>query len=719
MMTGAWRVCGVLAACAALHALVGSALSAQSSPATAARLPGYTAAAATAQRRLESHLASGATAASARAHSWALTRTPHAAGTPAQQATAQYVLEHMARWGLDTSRADLEVYLPYLDSAVVEVVTPARRRLALDEPPIPGDSVSQVSIWPAMAGLGGAGDVTAPAVYVNYGLPDDYRVLDSLGISVQGKVAIARFGRSYRGIKVREAEKRGAVAVLLYSDPADDGYAVGDIYPDGPMRPPFAVQRGSVRPLSGADPGSPDWPSLPGARRLAPDSMNLARIPVVPIGYGNAELILRPLRGPGAPRGWQGGLPFRYHLGNDSVAVRVGVWLEPVDRRWKRVTNTFGTLRGSTWPNEVLIVGGHRDAWGPGAVDNVSGIASILEAARLMGDAARAGDRPRRTVVFATWDAEEWGIMGSSEWVEANAARLSDSAVAYLNLDVAAAGPDFSASGTASLHPLMRDLTRLVRQPDDSVSVYDAWRRRTRPAGNADVRQGDLGGGSDFAGFYNHLGIPSAGFGFGGPYGVYHSAYDSFDWMRQYGDTSFQAHAAAGSLAALFLARMANADLVPFDYAAFAGHLTAQVAALADTGRPARLSDAERKRLDQALGQLDASARRWNQARDAWLAGERRAPNAARTLQDANTSLRTVERALTRPEGLDGRAWFRNLVFASDRDNGYSTVALPSITEALTDNDQARVRAEVGDLAHRIIRASSHLDQATRALSER
>lgn len=692
---------------AALALACASGLSAQA-------MPGFTREGSAAQRDLEFHLARGAEPERTRAHSQVLTQRPHVAGTPEQQVTARYVLEQMAGHGLDTSRADLEVYIPYLDSSLVEIVGPTPRRLSLDEPALPSDSASQVAIWPAMAGLGGEGDATAPVVYVNYGLPGDYAVLDSLGVSVRGKVVIARFGRSYRGIKVREAERHGAVAILIYSDPADDGYAVGDIYPEGPMRPPFAVQRGSVRPLSGADPGSPDWPSLPGARRLPPEQMHLAGIPAIPIGYGNAEHILRPMRGRGAPPGWQGALPFRYHLGNDNVQVRVGVWLEPVGQRWKRVTNTFGTIRGTTWPDETVIIGGHRDAWGPGAVDNVSGVASILEAARLLGEAARAGQRPARTLVFATWDAEEWGIIGSSEWVEANAQDLAANAVAYLNLDASASGTSFGSSATASLHPLLRELTRLVAQPGDSGTVYDAWRRRTRPAAGADVRLGDLGGGSDFAGFYNHLGIPSAALGFGGPYGVYHSAYDSFDWMRQFGDTTFEAHAAAAALSALFLARMANAAIPPFDYVAFAGHLQDQASALASGRRSPRLDAASAKVLELSLARFAASARAWAQARDQDLAAV-----PASRLVAANAQLRAVERALTRPDGLASRPWFRNLVFAADRDNGYDNVALPSVAEALADGDQLRVRAEVEDLAQRIGTAAGHLDRGAGILQGR
>ena len=695
---------------ATLLVLVASEAEAQSTP-----LTGFTTAASQREAALEQWIVKQGDTALSRRHSYLLTREPHVAGTPAQQATARYVLSQMRSYGLDTMSADLEVYIPYPDSTVVEFTGPGGRRLDLDEPALPEDSVSQRSVWRTMAGLGGEGDATGQLVYVNYGLPDDYEMLDSLGVSVKGKVVIARYGRSYRGIKVREAEKHGAVAILLYSDPFDDGYVVGDVYPEGPMRHPRAVQRGSVRPLTGADPGSPDWPSLPGARRLDPGEMKLARIPVVPLGYENAALLLKPLRGPGAPRGWQGGLPFRYHIGNGEITARVAVWLEPPARRWKRVTNTFGIIKGSTWPDELVILGGHRDAWGPGAVDNVSGVTSILEAARILGAAAKEGRRPARTLMFATWDAEEWGIIGSSEWAEWKAPELTVNAVAYLNLDVSAVGSEFGAAGTASLHPLLRDLTRLVDQPYGTGSTYDAWRKRTRPAGNQDVRLGDLGGGSDFAGFYNHLGIPSAGFGYGGPYGVYHSAYDSYDWMRRFGDTAYVAHAAAGELAALFLARMGNADLVPFDYHALAQHLRRAAVAFGGHDRGPKLELTLLKELTGAISRFDTAAVAWAQARDAAL---QRGVNGMAIVQ-ANAEIRKVERELTRPEGLRGRPWYRNLVFASDRDNGYADIALPSIAEAIADGDDALAAQEVKDFIRRLDAAAGRLRAATERVNRR
>ena len=680
-------------------------------PVLAQTSTGFTAATGARERTLEQLLVTLGDTARARSHSRVLAAVPHVAGTQAQQATARYVLEQMRGFGLDTSRADFQVYLPFPESTVVEIVWPTRLRLELEEPALPEDSASQGGVWRAMNGHAAAGDVTAPLVYVNYGLIEDYRVLDSLGISVRGKIAVARYGRSFRGIKAREAEAHGAAALLIYSDPQDDGYVVGDIYPEGPMRPPQGVQRGSILNTPGGDPATPGWAAVRGARRLPLDSMDVPRIPVVPLGYANAALLLEPLRGEPAPQGWQGGLPFRYHLGAGEAVARVALFGEPPERSFKTITNTFGTLRGTDWPDEMVLVGGHRDAWGPGAMDNVSGVVSILEAARIMGEAARRGYRPRRTIVFATWDAEEWGLMGSSEWVESREAELAERAVAYLNLDVSVSGRDFGASGSASLHPLLRQLTQLVEQPYDSLSVYRAWRRREKIADTADVSLGDLGGGSDFAGFYNHLGIPAAGFGFGGQGGIYHSAYDSYDWMRRFGDPEYRAHVAAGVLGALFLARMANADLAPFDYRAFSARLQRMAAGLSrvrgTVGPPP-----DSVGLALAIGSLDQAALRWETARDQALSG---AVNR-RAITAANERLRKVERSLTRPEGLAGRPWLRNLIFASDRDNGYADVPFPSIVEAWRSGDPALTGEEAADLVERLGEAAARLAEAAEAL---
>jgi N-acetylated-alpha-linked acidic dipeptidase len=288
-------------------------------------------------------------------------------------------------------------------------------------------------------GYGAAGDVRGEVVYVNYGLIEDYAQLDSMGVSVKGKIAIARYGRSFRGIKAREAEKHGAVGLMIYSDPADDGYARGDVYPVGPMRPSQGIQRGSVMNPNG-DPSTPGYPSTANAKRIPLSQMEVPRIPVLPISYGNATELLRGLTGKAIPQPWQGGLPFRYHVGPGPVQARMAVTTDALTNPYKEIWDTFGIVRGSEFPDEIVMIGGHRDAWGPGAADNVSGTVSVLEAARAISEQVKAGKRPKRTIVFATWDAEEWGLIGSTEYVEEDSLRLSRSAVAYLNQDDVAQG---------------------------------------------------------------------------------------------------------------------------------------------------------------------------------------------------------------------------------------------------------------------------------------
>jgi N-acetylated-alpha-linked acidic dipeptidase len=580
------------------------------------------------------------------------------------------------------------------------------------------------------------GDASGEVVFVNYGLIDDYRVLDSLGVSVRGRVVVARYGRSFRGIKAREAEKRGAVALLIYSDPADDGYARGDVYPEGPMRPAAGVQRGSVYNGTG-DPSTPGWPSTATARRLPVDSMGVPRIPVVPLSYGNAQQLLAGVRGATIPQAWQGALPFRYHAGPGPVRARVRVTDDRAAQggagAYKEIWNTFGIVRGAELPDELVFVGAHRDGWGPGAADNVSGTVSVLEAARAVAEELRAGRRPRRTIVFATWDAEEWGLVGSTEYVEEDSLRLARHAVAYLNQDVAASGLAFGGGGSPSLRAVLRDVARLVPDPADTTgragSVYDAWRRRAGTAAGDEPEMGDPGGGSDYAGFFNHLGIPVADWGFGGPGGVYHSQYDSFDWMRRFGDSGFRAHAAAARLGTAMLLRLANADVLPYDYVEYARTVRRALAPLAERaargGRPSsavgtaaapdaawaavRVTDAA-----AAFEAMERAALAFAVTRDSALAAAR--PPAPGALAAANDALKGVERALTRSAGLRTRPWFRNVVYAADEDNGYATVLFPAVAEAVRDGDAGRARQEVEDLATRVRAAAAQLDAARRAL---
>ena len=676
--------------------------------------PGYSAQSAAAERATEADAISRPSPTSASAHSKFLSFQPHMAGTPAQARTRDYVVSQMKSWGLETEVRSYSVWMPHPLSTRVWRIAPNPIELNLQEGPIPEDttSVAFPQVTP-FNGYGAAGDVRGDVVYVNYGLIEDYAQLDSMGVSVKGKIAIARYGRSYRGIKAREAEKHGAVGLLIYSDPADDGYVRGDVYPVGPMRPSQGIQRGSVMNPNG-DPSTPGYPSTVNAKRIPLAQMEVPHIPVLPISYGNAAELLRELTGKSIPQPWQGGLPFRYHVGPGPVQARMAVTTDATTNPYKEIWDTFGIVRGSEFPDEIVMIGGHRDAWGPGAADNVSGTVSVLEAARAIAEQVKAGKRPKRTIVFATWDAEEWGLLGSTEYVEDDSLRLSRSAVAYLNQDDVAQGPNFSGGGSPSLRALLRDVTKQVPDPSHQGSVYDVWRKRANLAADSlEPQMGDPGGGSDFAGFYNHLGIPIADWGFGGPQGVYHSAYDSYHWMSKFGDPNFEVHATAARIGAATLLRIANADILPYDYVEFARTMRrfgAQVdQAIAD--KHLKLSAAG---LTTAIARMEDAASMFSAARDRALTAQL----ATGTAKQVNATLLEVERQLTRPQGLVTRPWFRNLIYAADENNGYSTMVLPSVNEAIRLGDQGAVGQELTDLAQRFDAATRALRMATELLKK-
>jgi len=671
---------------------------------------GYTTASAARERDVEASAIKRPSPTSASAHSKALSRETHVAGTPAQARTRDYVIDQMKKWGLETEVRSYDIWMPQPTSVRVARVSPQPKELSLAEPAVADDPTSKLAQYPTVNGYSGQGDVSADVVYVNYGLIEDYAQLDSLGVSVKGKIAIARYGRSFRGIKAREAEKHGAVALLIYSDPQDDGFVVGDVYPDGPMRNSAGVQRGSILNVDG-DPSTPGYGSKPGAPRLTPQQMEISHIPVVPIGYGNAGELLKYVRGANVPRGWQGGLPFRYHVGPGPVRARVSVADDRSTKPLKPIYDTFGIVRGTEFPDEIVIVGGHRDGWGPGAADNVSGTVSVLEAARAVAEEVKAGVRPKRTIIFATWDAEEWGLIGSTEFVEDDSLRLARNAIAYFNQDVAAQGPRFGGGGSPSLRPMLRDIARLVPDPNGKGSVYNEWRRATAVADTAEPAMGDPGGGSDFAGFYNHLGIPIAEWGFGGQGGVYHSQYDSYAWMTKFGDPGFHYHAAAARVGTAMLLRMANADVLPFDYVEYARTMRPYLDQI-DRAVSGRHWNAPTTALRAAIDRLQQEGAAFNAARDSVLAGS--PPKSA--LERTNQSLMQVERALTRPSGLRTRPWFRNLIYVADENNGYANMALPSVNEAIRSADETLTRNEIQDLAAHFDRAAQALTQARTAL---
>ncbi len=684
-------------------------------PLSAQVMPGYSPQSAAIERATESDVITHPTPVSASAHSRFLSFQPHMAGTPAQARTRDYVVSQMKSWGLETEVRSYNVWMPHPVTTRVWRIAPDPIELNLQEGPIPEDttSVAFSQVLP-FNGYAAPGDVRGEVVYVNYGLIEDYTQLDSMGVSVKGKIAIARYGRSYRGIKAREAEKHGALGLIIYSDPADDGFVRGDVYPLGPMRPSQGIQRGSVMNPNG-DPSTPGYPSTTNAKRIALSAMDVPHIPVLPISYGNAAELLRGLTGKSIPQTWQGGLPFRYHVGPGLVQARLEVVTDAATRPYTEIWDTFGIIRGSEFPDEIVMIGGHRDAWGPGAADNVSGTVSVMEAARSIAEQVKAGRRPKRTIMFATWDAEEWGLLGSTEYVEEDSLRLSRHAVAYFNQDDIAQGPNFGGGGSPSLRALLRDVAKQVPDPSHQGSVYDVWRKRANLASDTlEPQMGDPGGGSDFAGFYNHLGIPIADWGFGGPQGVYHSAYDSYHWMSKFGDPNFEVHTTAARIGAAMLLRIANADILPYDYVEFVRTMRrfgAQVGqAISD--KHWKVSAAG---LAAAIGRMEDAALAFSAARDKSLTAQL----APATAQQVNAKLLEVERQLTRPEGLVSRPWFRNLIYASDENNGYATMVLPSVNEAIRVGNETAVEGELTDLVQRFDAATRALKMATELLSKK
>jgi N-acetylated-alpha-linked acidic dipeptidase len=645
--------------------------------------------------------------ASVRQMSKDLSAVPHMAGTPAQGTTRDYVLDRLKSWGVEAWSKEYSIYMPQPDTVAAWVLIGSKaERLSLAEP----GKGPQV---PPFNGYTGDGNVTAEVVYVNYGLIEDYKTLDSLGLSVSGKIAIARYGRSFRGIKAREAQKRGAVGLIVYSDPQEDGYFRGDVYPKGPMRPAGGIQRGSMMNANG-DPTTPAWPSVEGARRVPEDSLDIPRIPIIPMSYGNARRFLEPLAGPSVPQSWQGGLPFRYHVGPGAVRARLHVKTERGERAFHKIWNTIGMIRGERWPDEWVVVGAHRDAWGPGARDNVSGTVSVLETARAFAALAKDGMKPGRTLVFATWDAEEWGLIGSTEWVEELEDSLRAHVVAYINEDGTFSGPNFNGAGSPSLKPLFRSVARVVADPVGPGTVYDVW-LKSKNGDTTALTFGNLGGGSDFAGFYHHLGIPSGGIGFDGPDGIYHSTYDSYDWMSRFGDPGYKAHRVGAQLVALIMARLANDQLLPLDYAFFGTEMSGLVSQL-DSGITKKQwgSTVSTQPLKDALDRFTAVAKAFGAARDS--AAARAAGIDSARAQRVNRALMQVERRLTRPQGLVSRPWFRSLQFASDLDNGYATMAFPSVNEAIRYRDAATANQELADLVSRVDQARAALVEAAAAL---
>jgi N-acetylated-alpha-linked acidic dipeptidase len=678
---------------------------------------GFTAAAATAHRALETRFLALPSAEAIRGAHQFLTDKPHVAGSDRDRELADWTAARFREAGLeDVGITTHEVLLPYPQIARVEMATgEGLWKAAMREDVLPGDPHTTVATDPSSLpyhAYSASGSVTAPVVYAGSGSPADYDWLLARGIDVRGRIALVRYSSpySYRGYKTYTAERRGAAGILMYSDPADDGFAKGAVYPDGPWGPDSHVQRGGVGYdfLVPGDPQTPGWASTPGARRLPiSEASTLPKIPSAPLSHRDAAVILRALSGPEAPHHWRGGLPLVYRAG-PGPAVHLEV---RNDDRVRPVWTVTGMIRGREEPDALVIVGNHRDAWIYGGVDPSSGSAALVELARALGELTRGGWRPRRSILFASWDAEEFSLTSSTEWGEQHEARLRSSAVAYLNVDSAVSGPRFRATAVPALNSVIEEVTRRVRDPQTRLTLAARTRDLARaegtpPAGLAeDVVDNRVGGGSDYTVFLNFLGVPVADLSFQGPYGVYHSIYDTHRWVERHADPGFRYHAAMVQVWGLTALRLADALVVPLDYAAYAARIDEFAAELGRSWATSGLGPAGDPVPDirVAAAEMRAAGGRLNQRR-----AEALSRGDAAEFGRLDRQLRSAERALTDPSGLRGRPWFRHLVYAPRFT--YAPEVLPGVAEAIDAGDRAAALEEARRLAAALRRSAAALD---------
>jgi N-acetylated-alpha-linked acidic dipeptidase len=662
------------------------------------------------QREIEALILELPDAARVERHARVLTEEPHVAGTPENEAVARYIYERFREAGLETERTTYSVYLGYVKRASLEQVEPEPALLSHPEDRVAND---EDSADPRAAltwnGYSPSCDLTREVVYVNHARPEDFAALEALGVEVKDRILLARYFKGYRGGKALEAQRRGAAGIVFYSDPAEDGYVQGDVYPDGPWGPDGHVQRGSVVYdfIVPGDPLTPGWPSLPGTRRIRPeDSSILPRIPSMPIASRDALTVLKHLAGPVVPRGWQGGLPVTYHLGPGPSRVRLKI---DATFETRPITNVIGVLRGTHESEKRIVLSNHHDAWVYGAADPISGTAAMLELARVAGALASRGLRPRRTLVFGNWDAEEWTLTGSTEWGEEHRKNLAEHGVACLNVDMSATGPQFQASAVPTLRRLISEVLRDVPDPRDGRDLLSA---AAAAAGGGGVAYDILGSGSDYTVFFNHIGMPSLDATFEGPYGVYHSVYDDASWMSRFGDPGFLYHTAMVKIWGLMAYRMANADVLPFEESPYPDDVAKYLADLEKTeGGGAVLPDLDA--LKGALSEWGKAAVDLDRQVTAALAGPR---PGVRALAAANAALMKAERDLLAPSGIPGRPWFRHLIYAPLPT--YAAQTLPGLREAVAARDSARARAQAAALTSALRARTGTLRAAAAALGK-
>ena len=727
-------------------------------------LYGYSAESSRVERQWEEKLRAIPSPDNLRAYLQRLSARPHNVGSPYDKDNAEWIASKFKEFGLDTQIESFSVLYPTPKERLVELVDGGPHFTAkLQEPVVPEDPTSNQTAeqLPTYNAYSIDGDVTAPLVYVNYGLPEDYDILDRLGISVKGAIIIARYGHSWRGIKPQVGAEHGAVGCLIYSDPRDDGYAGGDVFPEGAWRPSEGVQRGSVQDSTVymGDPLTPGVGATADAKRIPiAESKSLTKIPVLPISYADAQPLLAAITGRVAPRTWQGGLPITYHLGPGAAKVHLKM-LSNWDM--KPLYDVIGKVPGSTIPDEWVIRGNHHDAWVNGAEDPLSGAVAVLEEARAIGELLKQGWKPKRTIIYCAWDGEEPGLLGSTEWVETHADELRKHAVVYINSDSNSRGY-FALEGSHSLEHFINDVARDVQDPETKLS---AWKReqlkeiegaKTPEAlrelrSRHDLRLEMLGGGSDHAPFINFAGVASLGIGFGGEDGggIYHSIYDDFYWYTHFSDKDFVYGRALAQAGSTSVVRMADADLLPFQFSDFADDVkmyVREVEKFADKQReeiqetnqklaegmyeatadpryswvtpkkeevPPHLNFAP---LDNAVEALERSSAEYQKALDR-VSANGGAALASASVKEVNEMLIQCEHKLTTPEGLPGRFWYKHELYAPGVYTGYAAKAIPAVREGLEQKKWKEAEESAARVAKVLENEAQHISAAAARLS--
>src|SRR5262245_32743159 len=687
-----------------------------------------------------------------------LSARPHHVGSPYDKDNAEWMLARFKEWGWDAEIEVFSVLFPTPKERVLELVEPTRFTARLEEPVVDGDptSAQKSEQLPTYNAYSIDGDVTGPLVYVNYGRPQDYEVLERYGISVKGAIVLARYGESWRGIKPKVAAEHGAVGCLIYSDPKDDGFGAGEVFPEGPMRPANGAQRGRVMdmPVYPGDPLTPGVGATAGATRLAvKDAQTLTKIPVMPISYDDAQPLLASLTGPVVPPDWRGGLPLTYRFGPGEGRAHLKLAFS-----WdqKPLYDVIARLRGSTYPDQWVVRGNHHDAWVNGAEDPLSGLGPMLEEARVLGELRKQGWSPKRTIVYCAWDGEEPALLGSTEWAETHATELQQHAVAYLNSDGNGRG-FLEAEGSHALEHFINDVARDITDPETKLSV---WKRaqaraidRAKPEdkekvrARADWRIGALGSGSDYTPFLQHLGVPSLNIGYGGEdsHGIYHSIYDDFYFYMHFLDTDFAYGRALAQTVGTAVIRLADADILPFQYANLADTVRSYDEELQLLVKKKRDEVIERNReiADGVFGALDDPRRpktipkadpvpppidftpisrsievltRRAVALDEARAAATKKSASPAALGPINAKIAQSEQQLLEAAGLVHREWFKHLLYAPGFYTGYGVKTMPGVREAIEQAQYQNVPAEIARVAKALEREAAWLDGITRDL---